>query len=205
MMAEGNGNNRVQWAFASRGFLASAIPQAKLTIMKSDVSVNIISEKKLNCTSLGSWKNGLIKICLCLLSSLHVWAKPSGKILLQERHIPLKMENSTKTYSQKNKDKQLLKATGFSQSPNNWFQSLLSLELCWGRSSRHPWALTVTFRDNLVDIKILFFSLCIYLYLSSQGHFWTLNTFFFFHHSKFYMNRFHPTSEIFLPMDGDSA
>lgn len=43
-----------------------------------------------------------------------------------------------------------------------------------------------------------------YLYLSSQGHFWTLNTF-FFQHSKFYMNRFHPTSEIFLPMDGDSA
>lgn len=96
MMAEGNGNNRIQWAFASRGFLASAIPQAKLTIMKNDVSVNIISEKKLNCTSLGSWKNSLIKICLCLLSSLHVRAKPSGKILLQERQIPLKTEEFNK-------------------------------------------------------------------------------------------------------------
>lgn len=54
MMAEGNRNNRIQRAFASRGFLSNAIPQAKLMMMKNDVSVNIIFEKKLNCTRLGS-------------------------------------------------------------------------------------------------------------------------------------------------------
>lgn len=54
MTAEGNWNNRIQQAFDSRGFLSNAIPQTKLMMAKNDVSVNIISEEKLDCTSLGS-------------------------------------------------------------------------------------------------------------------------------------------------------
>lgn len=55
----------------------------------------------------------------------------------EKKKIPLKTGECPKNESQKNKSKQLLKATGFSQSPGNWVQPLLSLEPRWGRGSRH--------------------------------------------------------------------
>lgn len=76
-----------------------------------------------------------------------------------------------------------------------------------GVMSRGILALTVIFREDLVDTEVLLFSCFptspINLPLS-HGHFWALNTC-LFHYSELHVKRPHPTSEILLQMDDDSV